>query len=462
MKIKYVLLVAILFLTSCSNNGVRKDFGINVNDISINYKNEKIISLSKIENLDNMQDLSDFMDYVVFTSKNDEIIYTSVTDSFKNKLKEDMDYYFKWAGQYGILAHNFIKWYDDTKIDENLIGVFGSISKYAFKSYTLKSNNIKVLDYTYYNNVLVNTKKNDYTYLDLPLYKFNKGFINVSNSEQLFYALANNYYPIPISGSSAEKLFNKMISIVYRVVPSLSMNEYEIFNNIFNYIINENTYDYDSFNYKDSQHTDYECYFLDGIFNSKNAVCDGIVKALVSLLNLFNIDAYHIGAVYNNAGHAYAYVKVNDNYYLSCPTSSSSVYKLNNQKYHYHTYSYMLTNYYTSSKTWHYESLCQSQLIDALKTVMPYDYYSNTKLNINDKKISLNITNKEDALLILNEVNKTAIKNNYVMQIELLADYNIINEAFNEFTANTKTIKINNGMFNNKKLYTFIFNGENL
>ena len=132
MKIKYVLLVAILFLTSCSNNGVRKDFGINVNDISINYKNEKITSLSKIENLDNMQDLSDFMDYVVFTSKNDEIIYTSVTDSFKNKLKEDMDYYFKWAGQYGILAHNFIKWYDDTKIDENLIGVFGSISKYAF------------------------------------------------------------------------------------------------------------------------------------------------------------------------------------------------------------------------------------------------------------------------------------------------------------------------------------------
>ena len=121
MKIKYVLLVGILFLTSCSNNGVRKDFGINVNDISINYKNEKITSLSKIENLDNMQDLSDFMDYVVFTSKNDEIIYTSVTDSFKNKLKEDMDYYFKWAGQYGILAHNFIKWYDDTKIDENLI-----------------------------------------------------------------------------------------------------------------------------------------------------------------------------------------------------------------------------------------------------------------------------------------------------------------------------------------------------
>ena len=31
---------------------------------------------------------------------------------------------------------------------------------------------------------------------------------------------------------------------------------------IFNYIINENTYDYDSFNYKDSKHTDYECYFF--------------------------------------------------------------------------------------------------------------------------------------------------------------------------------------------------------
>ena len=460
MKARYILLVSLLFLTSCNNKQAKNDFGISSNDIKISYTNEKITTIKKIDNLDNMQDLSDFMDYVAFTSKNDEIIYTSVTSSFKSKLKEDISYYFRWAGQYGILAHNFIKGYDDSKLEENQIGVFGSIPSYAFKAYTLNDNNIKVLDYIYYNNVLLNNKKNDYTYLDLPLYKNNKGFINVSNSEQLFYALANSYYPIPIKNSTAENLFNKMISVIYRIIPSLNMSEYEKFNNIFNYIINENTYDYDSFNYKDSKHTDYECYFLDGIFNNKNAVCDGIVKALVSLLNLFNIKSYHIGAVYNNAGHAYAYVKVNDNYYLSCPTSSSSVYKLNNKKYHYHTYSYMLTNYYTSSKTWHYESLCQSKLIDALKNVTPYDYYSNTKLNINDKEVSLNITNKEEALLILNEVNNVAKNNNYVMQIELLADYSTINEAFNEFDDNDKTIKINNGMFNDKKLYTFIFNGE--
>ena len=86
-----------------------------------------------------------------------------------------------------------------------------------------KNSNVKALD-EYFSTAQA-TKKNDYTYLDLPLYKFNKGFINVSNSEQLFYALANKYYPIPISGSSAEKLFNKMISIFYIIVPSLSMNE---------------------------------------------------------------------------------------------------------------------------------------------------------------------------------------------------------------------------------------------
>lgn len=459
MKFRHVLLVSLVFLTSCASNSNKNDFSLKIDSINISYQNEKITTVKKATNLDTMQDLSDFMDYVVFSSKNDEIIYTSVTDSFKEELKKDASYYFRWGGQYGILAHNFIKGYDASKLDDNLIGVYGSIPQYAFKSYTLKENNIKVLDYTYYSNVLQNKNKNNYTYQDLPLYKNNNGFINVTNSEQLFYALANNYYPVPTKGSTADSLFNKMIATIYRVVPSLDVSEYEIFNNIFNFIINENTYDYDSFNYKDSQHTDYECYFLDGILNNKNAVCDGIVKALVSFLNMVNIKAYHIGAVYNNAGHAYAYVKINDNYYLSCPTSSSSVYKLNDKKYHYHTYSYMLTNYYTSSKTWHYESLCQSQLIESLKNVIPYDYYSNTKLNINNKEISLNIQNEDEALQILNEVNKVAKENKYVMQIELLGDYEVINSAFDKFKDKKSTIKINNGMFNNKKLYTFIFNG---
>lgn len=462
MKARYVLLTSLFFLVSCNAKPSINDFSIKIDNINITYEGESITTVKKATNLNTLQDLSDFMDYVVFTSKNDEVVYTSITDSFKEKLKEDISYYFRWAGQYGILAHNFIKGYDISKIDENLIGVYGSITQYAFKSYTLNENNIKVLDYTYYYNVLQDDRKNDYTYLDLPLYKNNNGFVNVSNSEELFYALANSYYPIPLNGSTAEKLFDKMIATAYRLVPSLDISEYEKFNNIFNFIINENTYDYDSFNYKDSKHTDYECYFLDGILNNKNAVCDGIVKALVSFLNLFNIEAYHIGAVYNNAGHAYAYIKINDNYYLSCPTSSSSVYKLNNKKYLYHTYSYMLTNYYTSSKTWHYESLCQSQIIDSLKNVTPYDYYSKTKIKIDNQEISLNVKNVEETLLILNKVNKVAKDNNYVMQIELLGDYDIINSAFEKFKDKDSTIKINNGMFNNQKLYTFIFNGGSL
>ena len=75
-----------------------------------------------------------------------------------------------------------------------------------------------MLDYTYYYNVLQDDRKNDYTYLDLPLYKNNNGFVNVSNSEELFYALANSYYPIPLNGSTAEKLFDKMIATAYRLV----------------------------------------------------------------------------------------------------------------------------------------------------------------------------------------------------------------------------------------------------
>ena len=100
MKARYVLLTSLFFLVSCNAKPSINDFSIKIDNINITYEGESITAVKKATNLNTLQDLSDFMDYVVFTSKNDEVVYTSITDSFKEKLKEDISYYFRWAGQY--------------------------------------------------------------------------------------------------------------------------------------------------------------------------------------------------------------------------------------------------------------------------------------------------------------------------------------------------------------------------
>ena len=90
MKARYVLLTSLFFLVSCNAKPSINDFSIKIDNINITYEGESITTVKKATNLNTLQDLSDFMDYVVFTSKNDEVVYTSITDSFKEKLKEDI------------------------------------------------------------------------------------------------------------------------------------------------------------------------------------------------------------------------------------------------------------------------------------------------------------------------------------------------------------------------------------
>ena len=87
MKARYVLLTSLFFLVSCNAKSSINDFSIKIDNINITYEGESITTVKKATNLNTLQDLSDFMDYVVFTSKNDEVVYTSITDSFKEKLK---------------------------------------------------------------------------------------------------------------------------------------------------------------------------------------------------------------------------------------------------------------------------------------------------------------------------------------------------------------------------------------
>lgn len=455
-KAKFLLLISILFFSSCKEKlKIQSEISYELGEIQ--YPQEMQLSeLTKPTQLDSMQDLSDFMDYVIFTNQELNMVYTSVTDEYKKILLEDASYQLQWAGQYGSLSHNFIHSYDLSKLDENQIGVAGYFFDYAFKHYSLKEDNIKVINYEYYQDVLLNEFAQDNAIQNLPLYQNNNGFLKVENSEQLFYATLKNYFPYCKKGTKAYELLAKATGILNRIIDK-NMTELEEFQTIYNYIVCENTYDYESFNYKDSNHTDYSCYFLEGILDYKNAVCDGIVKALTLFCRLEGIEAYHIGAVSGQGGHAYCYVKIDDQYYLSCPTSGSNIEKANQLRYHTHTNLFMLTSYYTSSSSWDYFSEAYPEIKEQVMDTLPYDYYTNYYVQIENEKLNLVIHQKEKGIQILSHVANEAQKNQLTMQIELIGEYQIMNDIYQDICQKYDVIKVNNGMFNGKKVYAFIF-----
>ncbi len=455
-KANILAFISIFFLSSCkTETKIQPTISYNIEEIV--YPNELQLSeLPKPTQLNSMQDLSDFMDYVVFYSTQPEMIYTTITDEYKQLLQTDAQYQFNWAGQYGSLAHNFIQNYDLSKLNENQIGVEGYIFDYAFKHYSLKEDNIKVINYEYYQDVLLKEKNQNRNIQNLPLYKNNNGFIEVENSEQLFYATLKNYFPYCKKGTKAYEMLAKLTGILSRIIDD-NMTEIEKFQAIYNYVVCENTYDYESFNYKDSKHTDYSCYFLEGILDYKNAVCDGIVKALTVFCRLEGIESYHIGAVSGQGGHAYCYVKIGEQFYLSCPTSGSNIEKVNNLRYHTHTNLFMLTDYYTSSPSWDYFSDAYPDIKEQVMKGQPYDYYFNYQVQLENETMNLVIDKKEKGIQILSHVAKEAKRNALTMQIELLGDYKIMNEIYQSIQEKYNVIKVNNGMFNEKKAYAFIF-----
>lgn len=459
-----LFILSLFIITGCNNNKINEYYHLQEDDIHLNIEKDiNVTNYKKIEYIDSLDDFSDFLDYVSIVSENDEFIYTNVTDSYKSELIDNLDYNLKWAGQYGSIAHNFIKEFDISRLDDNIIGAKGSIDKYAFKSFEFNNRNLKALSYSYFNNVIKNKNNYKYNLFDLPLYKSNNGFIKVNNSEQLFYALLSNYFPVCEVNSNSEYILKKMVNAINHLIDFNSDDEYSVYLKLYEYITNEFIYDYDSISYKDSTHTDYAAYFMDGIFFDNKAVCDGIVKSLVSIARLCGLEAYHIGAVNKKGGHAYIYVKINGTYYLSCPTSALLRYNHQNYIINYSTYNYFLTSLNTNSKEWNFYSESHKDILNELTNTKSYEYYQNTYYTFSDKSISLEITDYLDLVTLLNEVNKDSKKYKYLLEIEVSGDYSVIKKGYNEFIKNNNKVNIiNNGMINDKKVYTFVFNEENI
>ncbi len=157
----------------------------------------------------------------------------------------------------------------------------------------------------------------------------NNGTFPVYNSEELWWALQQNYLPtFPNQGSKAE-LFYERAKMILREIITDDMDELDKVIAISEYLIDAVAYDYDSLDALRTPENDVTtnvCYYLEGVFERGIAVCDGKSKAFVLLCRIEGIECVRDSGNGRDGGvgHAWNYVNVNDVWYLVDTTHADS------------------------------------------------------------------------------------------------------------------------------------------
>ncbi len=145
--------------------------------------------------------------------------------------------------------------------------------------------------------------------------KQNRGEMEVYNSEELWWALEQGYKPIFPKDTKAA-LFYERAKIILREIITDKMSEYEKVLAIYEYLVEAVAYDYDAIAAGAGKED--VCYYLEGVFETGRAVCDGKSKAFVLLCGIEGIECKRAfgDSLEGGAGHAWNYVSVSGNWYL--------------------------------------------------------------------------------------------------------------------------------------------------
>lgn len=130
--------------------------------------------------------------------------------------------------------------------------------------------------------------------------------LSVSTTNQLYIAVASGYKPVPVEGSSAERIYNKARQVIYDVTTS-GMSATDKALNIYKWLSLNVVYDY-KLSASDTSENLYanKSFYLEGVFDNGVAVCDGIAKAYAMLLRMDGIHAYKVcGSTIEGVGHAW-------------------------------------------------------------------------------------------------------------------------------------------------------------
>ncbi len=145
---------------------------------------------------------------------------------------------------------------------------------------------------------------------DFYIYNFPVGD-NVETSNQLLYSVEHGFNPNIVENSSAERVFNEAKKVLNKII-SPTYDDYEKVIAVYEWLCTNVKYDYEVVKAEGGDWAKYDAYFMEGVFFSHKAVCDGIAKAFSLMCNMEGIPCVEVGG----NGHAWNRVKINNKWYV--------------------------------------------------------------------------------------------------------------------------------------------------
>lgn len=121
-------------------------------------------------------------------------------------------------------------------------------------------------------------------------------YAEVESSEELYWAVENHITPICVEDSKAEKIYGTAKGVLNSII-SDQMTDYEKVLSIYDWICANTSYDYYALTegaYDGISATLIPAFYLEGVFDTGYAVCDGFSKAFSLMCNMEGIDAIRI------------------------------------------------------------------------------------------------------------------------------------------------------------------------
>lgn len=401
------------------------------------------------------------VDTLIYASPDtaDEMVYLPMSDELSQSAAADPIGFVGRVLQSAPLGHKFAVAYDDSAFEAGLFGIrAGFRSAYATESYP-QENTAPALSYEFYKNAL-GERKRELEFQELPLCQRGGAWLPVENSEQLFYALQYGYIPYCEPGTDAYTLLSRCVDILSQITRE-GMTEVECYKAIYQYVTMSNRYDYTTLLDVRQRDLTNRVFFLEGSVLDGVAVCDGLSKELVVLSRLMGIEAYHIGARAGDEAHAYAYVRIDGTYYLSCPTSGMERYPAGGGWQEYHTNNYMLTDFDTNMPGWEYDAEVFPEIETALReSTAPFDYWAQTCVEIDGERYDFHPETAADAMPILLDAAALQEELGIAVEVELCGRVDVLRQAYEELKElGVDVVYLSSGTFDGQRLQTYLIGG---
>jgi len=271
----------------------------------------------------------------------------------------------------------------------------------------------------------------------------------VENSNHLFFALEHRLKPIPMKDSPAEKALNACKEIL-RNVCNDDMSDVEKVLRLYRYMCYNVTYNLPAPASGESS-LQYDAFYIEGVVNNNQAVCDGICKTFSVLCNLEGIRCVRAAST----SHAWNEVFINGNWYTIDITHGNLTI---NETEEVLTYDNFLINE-TVKESLGYKDILRTEIIADGE----YNYYSENTFEYNSVTYDFVITSTQELGILLKWIKQEDLQHNYdKFSVNFVMDYSYFNFS-SEFSAAANyaggfnySINLSNKTINNKPNYILI------